>query len=343
MKPQGNIDSGSLISQSSGRDQCTGFWGKACSELIEGRMVLVIIVARCRKGSPGTPGAKMLILEEGRTVGTIGGGIMEARAQERARPAFFSDSYEPKLVEVDHFLGSEQSSGLVCGGGQTNIIIRLSPNQDLDTIKQFVLNLTSDIPSVLEISPQGIELTDHVGSSFFHQRLIQKGDCWKFELGSVNLKRCAIYGAGHCGQALARQLNWLGYSVKIFDARLEQRLEVSDLGIESSNIGHPNETPTIVRFPRHTSAIVMTHSYQTDVDALEFALKMDFRFIGLMGTTPKLNRIYKTLTDRGFNGAQLTNITCPVGIAIGSDTPEEIAVSVAAQILRTQKTGNEFK
>ena len=87
----------------------------------------------------------------------------------------------------------------------------------------------------------------------------------------------------------------------------------------------------------------MTHSYQTDVDALEFALKMDFRFIGLMGTTPKLNRIYKTLTDRGFNRAQVTNITCPVGIAIGSDTPEEIAVSVAAQILRTQKTGNESK
>ena len=62
-----------------------------------------------------------------------------------------------------------------------------------------------------------------------------------------------------------------------------------------------------------------------------------------MGAPPKLNRIYKTLTDRGFNRAQLTNITCPVGIAIGSDSPEEIAVSVAAQILRTQRPGNESK
>ena len=83
----------------------------------------------------------------------------------------------------------------------------------------------------------------------------------------------------------------------------------------------------------------MTHSYESDVEALRFALKQDFPFCGLMGSPPKLERIRKSLTGRGISRAQIDRITCPVGIEIGSDTPDEIAVSVAAQILQREKIG----
>ena len=62
-----------------------------------------------------------------------------------------------------------------------------------------------------------------------------------------------------------------------------------------------------------------------------------------MGSPPKLERIRKSLADRNFSRVQIDRITCPVGIEIGSDTPEEIAVSVAAQILQRRRSGNEHE
>lgn len=339
MKPEGFSASGLAKSQSSGFGKVMEFWSAAYGELVGGKAVLLTIVVSCRKGSPGTPGAKMLLLEDGRKIGTIGGGIMEARALEQARAALVSGHYQPRLEEVDHWLGSKRPSGLICGGGQANVTARLSPSQDLDTIRRFISNGISDTHSSLEISPLGIRLANQNGSSLFSQRLVQEGDSWKFEFSSINLKRCTIYGAGHCGQALAKQMRWLGYKVEIFDARSEQRAKLANLGIESSSVGFPSESLVKVRFPHLTPAIVMTHSYESDVEALGFALKQDFPFIGLMGSPPKLERIRKSLADQNFNRAQIDRITCPVGIDIGSDIPEEIAVSVAAQILRREKIG----
>lgn len=339
MKPEDFSASGLAKSQVSGFDKGMEFWSAAYGELSRGKAVLLTIVASCRKGSPGTPGAKMLLLEDGRKIGTIGGGIMEARALEHARMALISGHYQPRLEEVDHWLGSKRPSGLICGGGQSNVTARLSPNQDMDTIRRFISNANSDTPSSLEISPYGIRLADQKGSSLFSQRLVQEAESWKLEFGSVNLKRCAIFGAGHCGQALAKQMKWLGYNVKIFDARSEQRAKLATLGLEPSSIGSPRESPIKVRFPQRTSAVVMTHSYESDVEALGFALELDFPFIGLMGSPPKLNRIHKSLTDQNFSRVQIDRITCPVGMDIGSDTPEEIAVSVAAQILQRGKIG----
>lgn len=339
MRPEDFSASGLAKSQSSRLDEGMEFWSAAYGELARGNAVLLTIVANCRKGSPGTPGAKMLLLENGRKIGTIGGGIMEARALEQARVALLSGHYQPRLEEVDHWLGSKRPSGLICGGGQTNITARLSPNQDMDIIKRFISYGNSDTPSSLEISPHGIRLANQNGSPLFSQRLVQEGENWKLEFGSLNLKRCAIYGAGHCGQALAKQMRWIRYNVEIFDARPEQRAKLATLGIKSSSIGFPSESLVKVRFPQRTSAIVMTHSYESDVEALGFALKLDFPFIGLMGSPPKLERIRKSLADRNFSRVQIDRITCPVGIEIGSDTPEEIAVSVAAQILQREKIG----
>jgi len=339
MKPEDYAAGGLAKCQSPGFGNGKEFWSAAYSELARGKAVLLMIVASCRKGSPGTPGAKMLLLEDGRKIGTIGGGIMEARALEQARATLASSHYQPRLEEVDHWLGSKRPSGLICGGGQTNVTARLCPNQDLDTIKRFISNGNSDTPSSLEISPHGIRLANQDSSSLFSQRLVRENESWKLEFGSVNLKRCAIYGAGHCGQALAKQMKWLGYNVEIFDARSEQRAKLATLGIESSSIGFPSESLVKVRFPQRTTAIVMTHSYESDIEALGFALKQDFPFIGLMGSPPKLERIRKSLIDRNFSRVQIDRITCPVGMEIGSDTPEEIAVSVAAQILQRGRIG----
>ena len=321
----------------SGRDW--EFWNAACNELARGRAVVLTAVASCRKGSPGTPGAKMLLLEDGKKVGTIGGGIMEARALVKAQTALHSSDCQPQLEELDHRQSSKRPSGLICGGGQTNVTARFNPNQDLDTIRRFVDHGISDTPSSLEISPHGISLANRDDSPLFSHRLMHEGRSWKFEFGSVKLQRCAIFGAGHCGQALAKQMGWLGYKIEIFDTRSEQRAKLATLGFEGSSTGHPRESIDKVRFPQQTLAIVMTHSYESDIEALGFALDMDFPFIGLMGSPPKLQRIRKTLKDRNYSQAQIGRITCPVGMEIGSDTPEEIAVSVAAQILHREKTG----
>ena len=82
--------------------------------------------------------------------------------------------------------------------------------------------------------------------------------------------------------------------------------------------------------------MVMTPSFSDDVDALTSLLPLPFPFIGVMGSPAKLKKIREELKIRNFGHEDWSRVTAPVGLAINSDTPEEIAVSIAAQIL--QKT-----
>ena len=333
MKLEDFAASGSAATIPSPVSRETEFWDLVADELGRSRPVLLAVVASCRKGSPGTPGAKMLVLQDGQTVGTIGGGIMEARALERARATLDAGAAPPMLVEVDHQQRSTRPSGLICGGGQINAFVRIDPSRDCDTVRRFVANMKSETPSYLEISPEGLTLAKRASAGLYSQKLQRNSERWKLEIGAINLKRCAIFGAGHCGRALARQMRWLGYNVSIFDARPSQRAMLGDWETEQSDIGHPREAYIKVRFPQRTAAIVMTHSYESDIDALGVAIEQEFPFIGLMGSPPKLERIRKSLANMGCSQTQIDRIVCPVGLKVGSDTPEEIAVSIAAQIL----------
>ena len=133
----------------------------------------------------------------------------------------------------------------------------------------------------------------------------------------------------------------LGYDVfvfetreKVFDAEPEgvaRRVEiVADFSLAGPRID----------FPELTWVVVMTTDFPSDVRALTGAVRLPFRFLGVMGAPAKIAEIMKRLEEEGFSPDELERVHAPVGLPIASHTPEEIAISVAAQVLKLRGAGS---
>lgn len=313
------------------------FWKTVLTELQAGRRVYACFVAANRKGSPGTPAARMLLLENGEQVGTIGGGVMELQVIEAAKKKLtqaFSGAVLPQLQQLRHDKKYEdQASGLICGGAQTNVAMILSAQQ-IEVVARICRCLESDADGFVLMGAAGLSFSDIATEGLFNVG----ADDWFYALELCNRRRVAIFGGGHCGVALARQMDRLGYQVAIVEPRLglftmrdlPSRIRVLALDFDAG--------AEAVARPECTIAIVMTHSMRTDIRALSGILNCPYAFVGLMGSFSKISHIRSELLAAGLSIEKIDRIVAPVGLDFNSDTPEEISVSIAAQILLNRES-----
>ena len=144
----------------------------------------------------------------------------------------------------------------------------------------------------------------------------------------------AIFGAGHVSQELCRILKTWSCQVTVFDSRQEWLNKLSP----SANIQAKFTTDLaseVKSLPLGTFLLSLTQGHSADVPVLEAALKMieRFRFVGVIGSDVKGQRIKAELKSLGVTQQALDFLRCPVGLDIGDNTPPEIAISIAAQIL----------
>ena len=169
------------------------------------------------------------------------------------------------------------------------------------------------------MTPDGFRFEEAPAES--PQRALHEGpDGWAYTEQLLPLRRAALFGGGHCAQALATLLRDLGWHVTVFDDRPEMvgAVTVPDMG----------EAAARVKYPEWTEAVCLGTDLATDVASLVGILKRPFPFVGVMGAPAKLSRIRRALEqDPG------DRLTAPVGLPIGSRTPQEIAVSIAAQLI----------
>ncbi|MFT6395605.1 MAG: xanthine dehydrogenase accessory factor [Bradymonadia bacterium] len=250
-----------------------------------------------------------MVVLSGRVLGTIGGGIMEENVIQTARRMLAEPPCSPRRQELQHHDRASTPSGLFCAGEQTNVWLSLGPTD--------AASLATGLErGELFAGPEGI--SDARPDAEWSERI-------ELVLGD----RALIIGAGHCGQALARQLRLLAWDVVLLDPRSSVSTVVSGekiTPVAGYSRVHEHLNPS-------TAAVVMTPSFGTDVEALTSLLSAVDRppFIGLMGSTAKKHRIEKRLAEVGLS---LEGVHCPVGLEMRSETPEEIAVSVAGQLLR---------
>lgn len=327
------------------------FWSRVAATLGDGRRVLLAVVAESSVHSPGTAGAKMFVAEDGERMGTIGGGVMELRVLERAKELMGHGVDGPwaERAEMVHRknLGDEevrdeaaQRSGMICAGRQTNLYALLDPENDLGVVKEIVKAVEAGGGWWGVDSSGGLR----VGESPLTpppRTLHRKGDAWHFTESLLERRRLAILGGGHCGQALARLMAGVGWHVSMWETRSEvlHGADLSDVAERYQVQDFRNAAPAI-DLPELTPVVVMTTDVPSDVRALFGVLAGDgpddrgFPFVGAMGSVAKLDEIRRRLADLGVSAHALAKITAPVGLEIDSHTPPEIAVSVAAQLLR---------
>jgi xanthine dehydrogenase accessory factor len=146
-----------------------------------------------------------------------------------------------------------------------------------------------------------------------------------------------LFGAGHVAQPLARMAKACGFRVELADDRVKfanaERFPEADLIVVDE---FPAAASRMTLGPS-SYAIVVTRGHKGDADALQAVLGRGVRFVGLLGSRPKVVHIFAALQARGVSALDLARVNAPLGLEIGAQTPDEIAVSILAEMIAVRR------
>ncbi len=151
-----------------------------------------------------------------------------------------------------------------------------------------------------------------------------------------------ILGAGHVSRALARTAAFAGFRVTVTDDRIEYIDKDNFPDTDKVIVSEFSEVFSHIQASQNSYIVVATRGHNHDLDALRAALNTEARYIGLLGSRRKRALLFRTLHEEGFPKTSTSRIVTPVGLDIGSITPEEIAVSIVAQLI-SERRGNAGK
>ncbi|MBC7948106.1 MAG: XdhC family protein, partial [Chitinophagaceae bacterium] len=149
--------------------------------------------------------------------------------------------------------------------------------------------------------------------------------------------RLFIIGGGHCSLALSRLMRSMDFYVTVYDERnnLKTMLE-NDAAHEKHIIDSYDQLKELVPAGDTHYVVIMTFGYRTDEFALRALMHNNFRYLGLLGSKTKVEKLLNDYQRQGIPPAILQRIRSPIGLPIKSQTPEEIAVSIAAEIIQVK-------
>ena len=285
--------------------------------------------------APGREGFAMAITRSS-LAGTIGGGTIEKNMVATARKMLAKNETAPKLFHrVHNASGGKNSSGMICGGTQT---IAMHPIQksDLPILEHCLSAYESNaLLKVLQLSFTGIRCFNEERMNpfvFFNFR----NSAWVYEEVIGQKDTAYIFGGGHVCLALSPILATLGFHIVVLDERphintIAENKHKNELFIS------PFETlPDMIKEGEHSYAFIMTPSHIHDETVLRGLLGKNLKYLGMMASKTKTAEIFARLRESGFSEEALAKVHSPIGLPIRSKTPEEIAISIAAEVIQTR-------
>ncbi|MFZ1700839.1 MAG: XdhC family protein [Pyrinomonadaceae bacterium] len=320
------------------------FWNFIAFRLSKGEQLILLIVAESTGSSPGRCGYKMAVASDGELCGSIGGGVMEVRLVERARailsePPSIADGFTSQIIEQIHRKDSPDASGMICSGQQT-VIIRSFTHDDLQTVQEIVECLQNGDSSPFEISNAKFEI---VGSTqnerrFYFGKTNETEFVYQERVGSEH--NLYIVGGGHCALALSELASKLGFRISIFDDRPElNTIAKNDFAETVDIIDSYENIAEFIPTGDDVYVVVMTLGYASDAVVIRKLIDREVKYFGVLGSKAKMAPLMKELKGEGFDLEKLARISTPIGLPINSRTPEEIAVSIAAEIISVKNAG----
>jgi xanthine dehydrogenase accessory factor len=275
------------------------------------------IISGVKGSSPQKKGAKALFFADGRIVGTLGGGCLEAEVRERARQALFKQEAAVFDLVLDHDFGWDD--GLICGGKVCGLIIPHAAQ-------------AKEIWSMLARREQ--TRTWGIKKDFSIAWTVGDGE-WLYQ--ETVSPACALWiaGSGHVAQAVAPVATQLDFAVTVFDDRPAL---ANHQYFPSSTQLRVDAWEKILREPlpmTPTFALIVTRGHQHDALVLREWIHKPFVFLGMIGSKRKWRIISTQFAQDGIaTEEQLARVECPVGLAIDAVSVSEIAVSIAARLVQ---------
>lgn len=248
---------------------------KALEEIDKGNELAIATLTNSRGSTPREAGAKMLVVENGKTYGTVGGGAMENRIIELSLAAIEKGESEAISLPLD-----TKGVEIICGGA-VEVFIEVYKNR----------------PKLL------------------------------------------IAGGGHVGYAIYNAALPLDFDIVIFEDREEFLNNERFPQAHELVLGDIAENLKNYPIDENTYIVIVTRGHKYDQEALEAIVNTNAKYIGAMGSKKKVITMLKNLKEKGIDSETLKNTYSPIGLKISTNRPEEIAISILAEILAVKNSG----
>jgi len=278
--------------------------------------------------APAQQAMKLLVGEDGRLAGTVGGGRVEAEVIETGRAV--RESGEPRVLEftLDDEMADE--GGMICGGTVRILVERVEGGSDwardaADLVRTgrrgaLVATIAGEVARRCLRGADAAPFLDEERARFSEGVFIEP----------LVRPRCLIVGAGHVGRAVASVARAAGFAVAIVEDREEQaaRAEADEVVC----------APLVEGFGRLDAApddfvVIMTRGHGLDRECARAALASPARYVGMLASRKKAAAIKEAI------GPGAERLHAPIGLDLGAHSAGEIAVSVVAQMIKVRRTG----
>lgn len=299
--------------------------------------VMLLYVLESKGSSPGRQGFFMGVTAGGLMEGSIGGGVMEHKFVELAKEKLQQQQQELSVrKQVHDKAAARNQSGMICSGEQT-ILLYTVGNEDLSAIQSIIISLQQNEKGRLQLSPAGLHFQSGllpVNDIQYH--FISELD-WLYEEKTGFKNDLYIIGGGHCALAFSKIMCTMDFCIHLFEDRKGLNTFEQNRYVHKKNlVNNYSELKELIPSGGQCYVVVMTFGYRSDDLAVRALLKKDFVYFGLLGSAAKITRMFTGYRNEGIEETALQRIHAPVGLPINSQTPEEIAVSIAAQIIQVK-------
>ena len=295
--------------------------------------VILLYVLESKGSSPGRQGFKMAVAADNDFSGTIGGGIMEHKFVEMARAKLQQEIVLSIIYKQVHDKTvTKNQSGMICSGEQTVFFYKVQ-QKDIEQIEGLIHSLEAHKNGTLQLSPAGISFSPDIPGNDLYFEQYDADDFLLIEKTGFK-NRLHIIGGGHCALALSKLMNGMDFYITLYEERdglntLEQNMYAHEKKIVASY----NDLNELIEEGENVYVVIMTFGYRTDDIALKAIWNKHFKYIGVLGSRSKMEKMFSAYKRENMNEELLKNIHSPIGMQIKSQTAEEIAVSIAAEII----------
>lgn len=342
-------------------------WKTALSEMDSGSDFALATILQVRGHSPREVGTRFIVRRDRSIVGTIGGGLFEADVQSWAVKAL-EDQASSRVTF--RFQGADTHSDEMICGGEAHVLLEYVRADDLEQREVFEKVLAVQrartpgyLLTRLEADPKNPFRVEHLvwdasggrvggfcggdqalGSlpdsrELRRPKLLQDpgSSCEIFVESLRPVSSVYIFGAGHVGEAVAHVASYVDFTITVVDDRPEfasvSRIPDADEAIVLESFDRALEGLDV---DEDTYLIIVTRGHAHDKTVLAQCLRTEAGYVGMIGSRRKNKLIFEALLDEGFSPADIERVHAPIGLPIGGDTPQEIAVSIVAQLIQVR-------
>ncbi|MBI9112922.1 XdhC family aldehyde oxidoreductase maturation factor [Maridesulfovibrio ferrireducens] len=333
-------------------------------QLESGNDLILASIVESTGSTPRSSGSKMAVRRDGKIDGTIGGGLVEALVQRAAAKLFDTQNIAVSFKEFDLSNTLAANADMICGGhvtvmmehlyadkettdifikfdnslklGQKVTILSLMDNEENSaTSSRMLLTQNQATPavqgfsekSISELQAASLKKDTPIIQDNHNQRLIAESFTPQPSL--------FIFGAGHVSRPTAALATSVNFRTVVLDDRIDfaniERFPEAD---EIEVLPNFNNAFANLEVTEDSYIIIVTRGHLHDKTVLAQALKTPACYVGMIGSSKKRNAIYDALLEEGVTQTSIDRCHCPIGLGIGAQTPEEIAVSIVAELIK---------